>query len=283
MNILITGSNGQLGREIKSIAELNSKFIFTDKEELDITIEENIRSFVKENDVKSIINCAAFTNVERAEIDKQEALKLNSKSVLNLIRICEEFDLKLIHISTDYVYNSANKKPLDENDCIDPQNFYGHSKRKGEIFVENSYSDSIIIRTSWLYSRFGNNFVKTIINKSKTNKYISIVGDQYGCPTNANDLAQLLIKLATNKERLDKNSKIYNFSNEGYTNWYFFAKTVLKEIGSDCSIKKISAKEISQTAKRPFFAITSKEKIKRDFKISIPEWKTSLIRFLNNY
>ena len=280
MITLVTGANGQLGKTIQSIVKNKSEFIFTDKNSLDITKKKKIESVIKSYDINCIVNCAAYTHVDQAEIEKEKVDELNCNAVKNLVEISETYKLRLIHISTDYVYNGINRSAISEYEYVDPQNYYGVSKLNGEKHIENSISESIVIRTSWLYSSFGKNFVKTILEKAKSESLLKIVGDQYGCPTNAFDLANALIQIIKSKDRVDKESKIYNFSNLGYTSWFEFAKVILGEINFNCNLEKIKTNEISQLSKRPKFAITNKTKIMSAFNLKIPEWKESLMKFL---
>jgi len=280
MITLVTGSNGQLGKTIQSILKNNSKFIFTDKNSLDITKKKKIESVIKSYDINCIVNCAAYTHVDQAEIEKEKVDELNCNAVKNLVEISETYKLRLIHISTDYVYNGINRSAISEYEYVDPQNYYGVSKLNGEKHIENSISESIVIRTSWLYSSFGKNFVKTILEKAKSESLLKIVGDQYGCPTNAHDLADAIIQIIKSKDKIDKESKIFNFSNLGYTSWFEFAEFILKEINFNCSLEEIKTNEISQLSKRPKFAITNKTKIMSAFNLKIPEWKESLMKFL---
>ena len=282
MTTLVTGSNGQLGKTIQSIVKNKSEFIFTDINSLDITKKEKIESVIISHDINCIVNCAAYTDVDGAEIEKEKADELNDNAVKNLVEISETYKLRLIHISTDYVYNGINKSPILEHEYVNPQNYYGVSKLNGEKHIENSISESIVIRTSWLYSSFGKNFVKTIIEKSKDEDLLKIVGDQYGCPTNADDLADAIIQIIKSKDKIDKESKIYNFSNLGYTSWFEFAKAILEEINFNCNLEKIKTNEINQLSKRPKFTITNKTKIISAFNLKIPHWKESLKKFLKN-
>ena len=282
MITLVTGSNGQLGKTIQSIVKNTSEFIFTDINSLDITKKEKIESVIISKDIKCIVNCAAYTDVDGAEIEKEKADEVNDNAVKNLVEISETYKLRLIHISTDYVYNGINKSAISEYEHVNPQNYYGVSKLNGEKHIENSISESIVIRTSWLYSLFGKNFVKTIIEKSKSKDLLKIVGDQYGCPTNAYDLANAIIQIIKSKNRFDKESKIYNFSNLGHTSWFEFAKVIVKEINIKCNLEEIKTNEISQLSKRPKFTITNKTKIISAFNLIIPDWKESLMKFLKN-
>ena len=280
MITLVTGSNGQLGKTIQSIVKNNGEFIFTDINSLDITKKKEIELFIKSYEINCIVNCAAYTHVDQAEIEKVKADEINCNAVKNLVEVSETYKLRLIHISTDYVYNGVDKSAISEYEHVNPQNYYGVSKLNGEKHIENSISESIVIRTSWLYSSYGKNFVKTIIEKSKGKNLLKIVGDQYGCPTNAHDLANAIIQIIKSKDRVDKESKIYNFSNLGYTSWFEFAKVILKEININCNLEEIKTNEISQLSKRPKFAITNKTKIISVFNLEIPHWKESLKKFL---
>ena len=280
MITLVTGSNGQLGKTIQSIVKNKSEFIFTDINSLDITKKEKIESVIINHGINCIVNCAAYTDVDGAEIEKEKADDLNDNAIKNLVEISETYKLRLIHISTDYVYNGINKSAISEYEHVNPKNYYGVSKLNGEKHIENSISESIVIRTSWLYSSFGKNFVKTIIEKSKSENSLKIVGDQYGCPTNAYDLANAILQIVKSKYRVDKESKIYNFSNLGHTTWFNFGKVLLKYIGHNCNLEEIKTNEISQLSKRPKFAITDKTKIISAFNLEIPHWKESLKEFL---
>ena len=280
MITLVTGSNGQLGKTIQSIVKKNTKFIFTDINSLDITKKKEIELFIKRYNIKCIVNCAAYTYVDKSEIEKEKADEINCNAVKNLVEISEIYKLRLIHISTDYVYNGINKSEISEHEYVNPKNYYGVSKLNGEKHIENSISESIVIRTSWLYSSFGKNFVKTILEKAKSENLFKIVGDQYGCPTNAHDLANAIIQIIKSKNKIDKEYKIYNFSNLGYTTWFNFGKIILDYIGDNCNLEEIKTNEISQLSKRPKFAVTSKAKIISVFNLEIPHWKDSLKKFL---
>ena len=282
MITLVTGSNGQLGKTIQSIVKNKSEFIFTDINSLDITKKKEIELFIKSYDINCIVNCAAYTYVDQAEIEKEKADELNCNAVKNLVEVSETYKLRLIHISTDYVYNGIDKSAITEYEHVNPQNYYGVSKLNGEKHIENSISESIVIRTSWLYSSFGKNFVKTIIEKSKDKDLLKIVGDQYGCPTNANDLADAIVRIVKSKDRIDEKSKIYNFSNLGFTSWFEFANVIAREINFNCSLEEIKTNEISQLSKRPKFTITNKTKVISAFNLKIPHWKESLKKFLKN-
>lgn len=280
MITLVTGSNGQLGKTLNSITENNKQFIYLDKDELDITKENKLQEVILKYKIKSIVNCAAYTDVNRAETEKEKAFKINSIAVLRLAKLAEKYNLRVIHISTDYVYGGLNKSEISEDEIINPQNYYGLSKSEGDNNIIKSKSDSIVIRTSWLYSRYGKNFVKNIIEKANDKDSINVVDDQFGCPTNAVDLAEAILKILRFKDRIDSKSKVYNFSNLGYTNWYNFAKYIIKQNKIECSVNKIKSNAINQRTKRPKFTITDKTKIIAAFNIEIPHWKESLKKFL---
>tara|TARA_X000000950_G_C13763762_1_gene597993 strand:+ start:234 stop:1085 length:852 start_codon:yes stop_codon:yes gene_type:complete len=282
MITLVTGSEGQLGKTIQSIVKNKSEFIFTDINSLDITKKKEIELFIKSYDINCVVNCAAYTYVDQAEIEKEKADELNCNAVKNLVEVSETYKLRLIHISTDYVYNGIDKSAISEYEHVNPQNYYGVSKLNGEKHIENSISESIVIRTSWLYSSFGKNFVKTILEKVKSKNSLKIVGDQYGCPTNANDLADAIIRIVKSKDRIDEKSKIYNFSNLGFTSWFEFASVIVREINFNCSLEEIKTNEIIELSKRPKFTITNKTKIISAFNLKIPHWKESLKKFLKN-
>ena len=218
MKILVTGANGQLGQEFKNnISKSDHEFFFTDENELDIINKNQILKYVLDKQIDLIINCAAYTNVNESEINKKQAIKVNCDAVKNLIEICEEKKLQMIHFSTDYVYNSNTLDPFSEHSNINPINYYGVSKREGEKIIENSPSSSIILRISWLYSNYGNNFVKNMIKKGENGNKVYVINDQFGCPTYAKDLVDCVLKIIDSNKLYKK--KIYNFSNEGFTSW----------------------------------------------------------------
>ena len=283
MRLLITGSNGQLGQEFYRIKSLSKhKFLFTDSNQLNICSIDSINSYMSDIKVDCIINCAAYTDVRKAEVEREKAFDVNSNGVKNLVVYCEKTQTRLIHFSTDYVYNSLNKKPIKEDELIDPQNYYGYSKREGEKHIENSKGESIVIRTSWLYSKYGNNFVNTIIDKSKTGKNLEVINDQFGCPTYAKDLSEAVIKILEIDKRIDEKTKIFNYSNGGSTNWFDFAKKILKLYGSKNKIEPVDSEYFKDEVKRPKFSITSKQKIINTFNLEINNWDSSLTNYIIN-
>mgnify|MGYP000424338555 CR=1 FL=1 len=280
MNILVTGSNGQLGSEIKDL-ELNFtnfNFFFMDLPELDICNSSQLNIFIKDNNINTVINCAAYTAVDKAEQDSEIAKKVNSTGVFNLVNALEKVGGKLIHISTDYVFDGTSFLPYKELDQVSPIGVYGNTKRSGELEVINSDIDAIVIRTSWLYSAYGTNFVKTMLRLGNEREELGVIFDQVGSPTNGYDLAKTCLDiLAYSKEaNINSKGKIYHYSNEGVTSWYDFAKSIM-ELGSiDCKVRPIETKDYPTPAKRPHFSVLNKTKIKKDFNIEIPYWRDSL-------
>ncbi len=277
-NILITGANGQLGSEIKLLSEkyTNFNFIFTDVDELDITNLQATTDFFTENKVEFIVNCAAYTAVDKAEEDTELAYKINVTGAKNLMTAAKQNDCPFIHISTDYVFDGQNFKPYIETDKTNPQSVYGTTKLQGENAIKD-YKKTIIIRTAWLYSIFGNNFAKTIIKIATQNDTIKVVSDQIGSPTNAADLASAILQIIKNINETNKiNNGIYHFSNEGVCSWYDFAKTIIDLKSITCNINAVNSEEFPRPAPRPFYSVLDKSKIKSTFNITVPNWVDSL-------
>ena len=282
MNILVTGANGQLGQQFKNnTTKSDFEFYFADENELDITNKNDILNYISDYKIKYILNCAAYTDVNGSESNKELAIKINSEAIKNLVEICEEKKIKMIHFSTDYVYNSESLDPIKEYKNIDPINYYGYSKREGEKFIEDSSSESIIIRTSWLYSNYKNNFVKTIINKGNNNEKLYVVNDQFGCPTYAKDLVNVILSII--ESEIKPKYKIYNFSNEGFTNWYDFAKKILQLKKINSLIIPVNSENYRTVAKRPRYSVTDKSRIKDIFNVNIRNWEEALEEFVINY
>jgi dTDP-4-dehydrorhamnose reductase len=279
MNILVTGSNGQLGSEIKdcqhNFKELN--VVYADIPDLDICNEDAVNTFITINGIEAIINCAAYTAVDKAEGDAQNARKVNAKGVLNLVKAMENVKGKIIHISTDYVFDGTKPLPYNEEDTVSPIGVYGKTKREGELAVINSSIEGIVIRTSWLYSAYGNNFVKTMIRLGSEKEKLNVIFDQIGSPTYAGDLANTCLVILSNEQnRIDKAGKVYHFSNEGVASWYDFATAVMKINKLDCEVLPLETKDYPTLAKRPHYSVLNKTKIKKNFKITIPYWRDSL-------
>jgi len=282
MNILVTGSQGQLGNEFKDLepAYPNYKFFFTDINELDITNEEKIAKFTKANKIEVIINCAAYTNVEKAENDQKQAMLVNATAVKYLAEVASKSNILLVHISTDYLFEGKGFKPITENDTASPKTTYGKTKLDGEIEIIFNARRALIFRTSWLYSSYGSNFIKTIIEKSKTLKELKVVYDQIGTPTYAADLAKAILDILP-KVPSKIRTEIYNFSNEGVASWYDVAIAIKDIKKLNCHIEPILSKDYPSQVQRPFFTVLNKARVKKDFGITIPYWRDSLERCLS--
>jgi len=278
MNILVTGANGQLGSEIKelSLSYPNFRFFFEDSKSLDITNVDLVDNFIEKYKIDRVINCAAYTNVDKAEEALEEAQKVNVFGVENLVNSIKSRGGKLIHISTDYVFNGESFLPYKEEDNVAPLGVYGNTKRRGEEIVESSSIEAIIIRTSWLYSTYGNNFMKTMIRLGEEKESLNVVYDQIGTPTYARDLAKVCLHIISLDRKIDRDSKIYHFSNEGVTSWYDFAKAIMEFGNLPCAINPIESKEYKTLAKRPHYSVLNKQKVKNDFTIEVPYWRDSL-------
>lgn len=279
MNILVTGSNGQLGNEFKKIAmfEVNHNWTFTDIDTLDICKEDSVSRFFTENNIDICINCAAYTAVDKAEDEEELARKINADAVKILADTCKSNESLLIHISTDYVFDGTSIRPYLENDPVSPNCVYGKTKAQGEQNIISSGCNYIIIRTSWLYSSFGNNFVKTMLRLGSERKFVNVVDDQNGNPTWAYDLANAIIILI---QRFDNKEvkEIFNYSNEGTIPWSNFAEAIFYIGNKECEVIPISTKDYGSKANRPSFSALDKTKIKQFTGIKIPFWRESLLK-----
>lgn len=277
MKILVTGSNGQLGSELQLIAQHDDScsYVFTDIQELDITSDAAVASFLAESKPDIIINCAAYTAVDKAETDVNSAQLVNFVAPSILSAACLREGIGLIHISTDYVFDGTAHLPYNEESNVNPTSVYGKSKLEGERTVLNA--GGIVVRTSWLYSSHGNNFVKTMMRLGKEKESIGVVFDQVGTPTWAYNLAEVLITIAKKSTRDFKHySGIYHYSNEGVCSWYDFAIEIMALTNSSCKVSPIETKEYPVPAPRPAYSVLNKRKIKDTFQIEIPHWKESL-------
>lgn len=278
MNILVTGANGQLGNCIR-IASEGSKdtYIFTDVAELDITDAEAANKMVRDNDVKLIINCAAYTNVDKAETDDVLAEKLNCDAVANLANAIKANDGTLIHVSTDYVFGGdPYNTPCREDQKGTPTGVYGLTKLHGEQAIEASGCKALIFRTAWLYSEYGRNFVKTMLNLTATKPELKVVFDQTGTPTYAQDLADAIVNIVSNR-KFEGNEGIYHYSNEGVCSWYDFTKAIAKMAGNNtCDILPCHSDEFPSPVKRPAYSVLDKTKFKETFGLKVPYWTDSL-------
>lgn len=275
MNILITGANGQLGNEMRRVAkDSKNKYIFTDVTELDITNLDAIKSMVYKENISVIVNCAAYTNVDKAEDDEAVADLLNNKAAENLAIACNEVNGTLIHISTDYVFKGDRNIPCKEDWQTSPLGAYGRTKLAGEMSIKQTGCKYIIFRTAWLYSRHGKNFVKTMQKLTAEKDHLKVVFDQVGTPTYAGDLADVIYHVIEN-DMLDKQG-IYHFSNEGVISWYDFAKEICELSGNTCDIEPCHSDEFDSKVERPHFSVLDKTKLKDTFSVKVPYWKDSL-------
>ena len=292
MNVLVTGANGQLGNEMRIVANRsqNDYYFFSDITEqegtqtvhLDITDKDTVQNWVKDNDIKLIINCAAYTNVDMAESDYQTAELLNATAVSYLADAIKQVNGTLIHISTDYVFGGSNSRtPCTEEENASPTSVYGLTKLHGERAIIESGCNYIIIRTAWLYSEYGKNFVKTMMNLTSTREELKVVFDQVGTPTYASDLAETIFEIIENR-KFDKQG-IYHYSNEGVCSWFDFAVKIAEFAGNTkCKIKPCLSHEFPSPVTRPSYSVLNKTKIKDTFEIEIPYWTDSLKKCINN-
>lgn len=285
MNILVTGANGQLGTSIRNASKNSAdKYVFTDVNELDITDLQAIKKMVKDEDIDVIINCAAYTNVDKAEDDADFAEVLNAGAIRNLAEAMKEKDGALIHISTDYVFggNSGNT-PRDETEPTNPTGVYGVTKLHGEEAIKKIGVKHIILRTAWLYSEFGNNFLKTMMRLTSEKPALNVVFDQAGTPTYAGDLAEAIVNII-DQRLIDGNEGIYHFSNEGVCSWYDFTKRIAEEIGTaeTCDIQPCHSDEFPSKVVRPSFSVLDKTKYKKTFGRKVPYWTDSLKKCISN-
>lgn len=275
MKILVTGANGQLGSEFKNLQQKYKNFFFTfiDKEDLNITNYKKIDKYFDNNIFNYCINAAAYTAVDNAEDDKENAFNVNAEAVKYLAEACKKNNTKFIQISTDFVFDGKKKLAYTETDLAKPLSVYGESKLKGEEYaLENN---AIVIRTSWLYSTYGNNFVKTMLRLGKEREELNIINDQIGTPTYAKDLALLIMKLITENDK-EKLKGLYHFSNNGVASWYDFAREIFRIKKINCKINPIPTTEYPTPAERPKFSLMDKSKIENKFRIDLKDWKLSL-------
>lgn len=277
-NILVTGSNGQLGNELRLVVEEKdsvNRYYYTDLPELDITDKVAVSSFLESNKIDIVVNCAAYTNVDKAEDDKEIADLINHIGARNLAEACKVINGFLIHISTDYVFDGTKNTPYTETDEPKPLGIYGETKLRGENAIISSGCEYVIIRTSWLYSAFGKNFLKTMQKLTAEKESIQVVFDQIGTPTYAHDLANV-IHTIIQKVDFDGKNQIYHFSNEGVCSWYDFAVAINEAFGHNCNLKPCHSNEFASKVTRPCFSVLDKTKIKDTLNIDIPYWKKSM-------
>ncbi|MEO1943259.1 MAG: dTDP-4-dehydrorhamnose reductase, partial [Candidatus Thioglobus sp.] len=286
MKILVTGKNGQLGKSINKMIVNNkqdNEFVFVGREELDQSKKNSITSYFENNNFDIIVNCAAYTAVDKAEEEKELADQVNHLAVAQLAEIANKQQAKLIHISTDYVFDGESIEPYLESDPTRPINTYGKTKLAGEKAVLNLMSrNAVIIRTSWVYSEYGNNFIHTILKLGKDRDKLSIVDDQVGSPTYAGDLAKVIINILQNEKFINTElmTQVYHYSNLGECSWYKFTKEIFELSDTKCTIYPITTKQYPTPAKRPMFTVLNKNKIIKKFDINIPKWEDSLGRYI---
>ena len=277
--ILVTGANGQVGREFQllSLHFKNYTFLFATKEDLSIADENAVTNFFENNKIDVCINCAAYTAVDKAETEKEIATSVNATAVGYLAKACKNHLANFIHISTDYVFDGNGSNPYKENDTTNPVNFYGQTKLQGELNAIKENDQSIIIRTAWVYSSFGNNFVKTMMRLMNERETIGVVNDQYGCPTYAADLAAAIMQIIVSNNFV---AGIYHYSNKGKISWFDFAREIADQIQSTCVVNGITTSQFPTPAARPSYSVLDTTKISSTYDTVIPEWNDSLQKCL---
>ena len=292
MRILVIGKNGQVGQSIQNLVNKTTNshlsdygFVFVGRGELDLSKASNIQAYFEKNKFDVVINCAAFTDVEKAEVDENDASLINHIAVKEVATIAKKNNMKLIHISTDFVFDGDKREPYIESDKTSPVNIYGKTKLAGEFAAISIMKfNAIVLSSSWIYSEFGNNFVDTIIKNATLKGQLNIISDQFGTPTYANDLAETIIDIL-NKDKFNERempSEIYHYSNEGECTWFDFAKEIVDILQIDCNLSPITSEDYPQLAKRPKYSVLSKKKISEEFDLNINYWKDSLKSCLQN-
>ncbi len=278
--ILVTGSNGQLGSELKELATSYPGYtmVFLGREDLPINDKELVRKIWQQYQPSYLINCAAYTAVDKAETEKEAAMEINGTAVGDLASLCKETGTGMIHISTDYVFNGEATSPLKETDKVDPVNFYGASKLKGEELALQNNPEAIIIRTSWVYSYYGKNFVKTMMRLMNEKESIGVVNDQSGAPTYAADLAEAIMQIIASGKW---ETGIYHYSNQAVITWFEFAVEIKEQLHSNCIVNPISTSQFPTPAKRPAYSVMDLSKIQNTYSIKIKDWKESLATCIN--
>ncbi len=288
MKILVTGKNGQLGKSIQNIItgnEKNSKFVFVGREALDLSSQDSIIDYFNNNSFDIIINCAAYTAVDKAEKEVELDNYINHLAINKIAEISNRQEIKLIHISTDYIFDGISEKAYLESDDPSPLNIYGKSKLAGEVAVCAAMKkNAIIIRTSWLYSEHSNNFVDTILRKAQKFDELNVISDQFSSPTNASDLAKVIIQIINHKKfrNHDQLTQIYHYSSYGVCSWFEFAREILELANIDCQVNPIETKDYLTAARRPKYSLLNTDKIVKSFDLEIPFWKDSLKAYIDN-
>lgn len=284
--ILVTGANGQLGQCFRQLAKVHPEldFHFTGSSELDISNKRRVRQFFQQNKVRWCINCAAYTAVDKAQSELAQARKINIAGVRNLAEACAPTGIPLIHFSTDYVYHTKQNTPYKESDPVSPKGVYARTKRSGERAALLANPNTMVIRTSWVYSEYGGNFVKTMLRLGRERAHLNVVYDQVGTPTYAPDLTAAVIEIIrkTDSEAVPPYllAGIWHYSNEGVTSWYDFAQAIFEIKDMACKVLPIETKDYPTPAQRPHYSVMDKSKIKQAFGLEIPHWRESLLRCL---
>jgi len=285
-NILVTGGNGQLGQSLQQLAGAYPQFnlLFTDYQDLDITDADALAAYFSAQQIDACINCAAYTAVDKAEEDEDKAFLLNFQAVLSLAEICAQHNAQLLHVSTDYVFSGKQNVPYTEEDDTDPDSIYGASKVRGEAAAIGYNPDTIVIRTSWLYSEYAVNFAKRMQELMREKQELNVVFDQAGTPTYAGDLAKAILDILQYKAVNPDAALggIYHYSNEGVTSWFDFAVAIKEMTGATTVVYPVTSDKYKTLAKRPAYSVLNKEKIKSTFGITIPYWRDSLSKCLKN-
>ena len=284
MKIVVTGANGQLGRSIRqlSVERRELDFIFTDIDSLDIGNRDAVLAFAETHPVDFIVNCAAYTAVDKAEEEEEQCRRINTDAVAYLGEAAQHIGARILHVSTDYVFGGDSYMPYQENDPVSPTSVYGRTKLAGEKALLAVCPDAIIVRTAWLYSEYGHNFMKTMLRLGAERPEIRVVNDQIGSPTYAGDLAEAILSLLEKERQGEQNSGIYHYTNEGVCSWYDFAHSIIRIAGLPAKVIPIPTREYPTAAKRPAYSVLSKEKIKREYHWVIPHWEDSLRKCLAN-
>ncbi|MEQ9166767.1 MAG: dTDP-4-dehydrorhamnose reductase [Fulvivirga sp.] len=283
MKILVTGSKGQLGSEIKFLSpHHNHDFVFIDFDDLDLTKTETIIPYLTTINPDFIVNCAAYTAVDKAEDESDIAAQINEHAPSEIAKYCKESGCRLIHISTDYVFDGNFDRPITEDDKPNPKSVYGQTKLAGENAVLDTLASAYVIRTSWVYSEFGNNFVKTMVRLGKEKDEINVVSDQFGTPTWARDLAGFILSLIPEINKGNDQPGIYHFSNEGEISWYNFAQRIIELSSINCKVNPIGTNQFPTKAKRPSYSVLDKSKLKTNFDFDVPNWQDSLRHYIDN-
>lgn len=284
MKIVVTGANGQLGRSIRrlSVEHHELDFIFTDIDSLDIGNRDAVLAFAETHPVDFIVNCAAYTAVDKAEEEEVQCRRINTDAVAYLGEAAQHIGARILHVSTDYVFGGDSYMPYRESDPVSPTSVYGRTKLAGEKALSAVCPDAIIVRTAWLYSEYGHNFMKTMLRLGAERPEIRVVNDQIGSPTYAGDLAEAILSLLEKERQGEQNSGIYHYTNEGVCSWYDFAHSIIRIAGLPAKVIPIPTREYPTAAKRPAYSVLSKEKIKREYHWVIPHWEDSLRKCLAN-